>query len=361
MILVANLSFVNKPTKTASIARCFLLSLAILCLFIMLVCLAACDMSSQRTMFVLAGPIMGTDYRITVVTDSVVDQEKLHQNLLLEMNKVNDSMSHYFPSSELSKLNNAPANQAINLSDKLNQVMTEALLISKQSNGAFDVTLGPIIDLWGFGANGTITEQPSLSEMKAISQSVGYSRLSLQEGVLIKGHSNTQINLSAIAKGFAVDQVAQTLEKNNFHNYLINIGGELKAAGVNSDSQSWRVGIEKPELLGGIQQIITLNNEAVATSGDYLNYVIIDGQQYSHTIDPTTLSPVLHRLASVSVIHQNASTADALATAIMAMGEVQGLKFAEQQQLAAYLVVRDDVGDGLHVLKTTKISAYLSQ
>ncbi len=343
--------------KTASLARCFLFGL-IACLLLMN---AGCESPVQRSMFILSGPIMGTDYRITVVSDSNIDQEALHQDLLSVMNAVNGSMSHYDPSSELSKINVTDAGEAVSLSDSLNQVLIEAFAISELSNGAFDVTLGPIIDLWGFGVQGSITQRPSLIEMKKISESIGYSRLSLNNSVLIKSHSDTQLNLSAIAKGFAVDQVALALEQRNIHDYLVNIGGELRASGSNIDQNIWRVGIEKPELLGGIQQVVKLDNAAIATSGDYLNFLVFDKQRYSHTIDPISLAPVLHKLASVSVIHQNASTADAMATAIMAMGEERGFEFAELQQLAAYFVVRNDAGEGIHILQTTKLAVYIDE
>lgn len=357
MILVVKHCIHTKKQKTASLARCFLFSLVISLLFL----ITACDSSPQRSMFVLSGPIMGTDYRITIATDEDVDQDSLHQDLLLVMDEINNSMSHYDPASELSMLNQSEAGQAVQLSEHLNQVLIEALSVSKLSDGAFDITLGPLIDLWGFGSQGTITQRPSLSEIKNLSEVVGYSHLTLSDATLTKAHIDTQLNLSAIAKGFAVDKVADELERQNIDDYLVNIGGELRAGGLNIDSQFWRVGIERPELLGGIQQVIELNDQAVATSGDYLNYLVFEGQRFSHTLDPVTLAPVLHRLASVSVVHDHTSTADALATAIMAMGEERGYEFAEEQQLAAYLVIRNKAGDGFHARYTSLMRPYIDK
>jgi thiamine biosynthesis lipoprotein len=148
--------------------------------------------------------------------------------------------------------------------------------------------------------------------------------------------------LSPIAKGYAVDKVASVIEAYGINDYLVNIGGELRASGKTVDAQLWRVGIEKPHILGGIQQIALLDNKAIATSGDYRNYLVVDGQQFSHTIDPITLKPVLHKLALVSVIADKASTADALATAMMVMGEEKAWSFALNNRLAAYFIVRGD-------------------
>lgn len=326
--------------------------------------LAGCEFqnqaSQQRHMFVLSGPMMGSDYRITVVTKTVVDQQLIHQQVLAAMNSVNESMSTYLASSEINTINAALAGQEITLSAQLSSVLKEAMRVSQITEGAFDITVAPVVDLWGFGPAGAINQQPSTNEIKELSDWVGYQKIVLRDNTLLKQHSKTRVDLSAIAKGYAVDRVAQTLERNGVHDYLINIGGELRAAGRNVDDLVWRVGIEKPEMMGGIQQIINLDNMAVATSGDYLNFVVFDEQRYSHTIDPKTLSPVLHKLALVSVIHQNASSADALATAMMVMGEEQAFEFAQQQNLAAFLVVRDQHGDGVQIQFTEQFAAYIN-
>ncbi len=361
MISVAKVLQRNYRFKTAGIARCFWFRSRLFALFAGTLAVCACEMPQQRSMFVFTGPIMGTDYRITVVSDSDVNEDNLHQELVKVMDQVNHSMSHYLPDSEINKINQASANQVISLSDDLNTILSEAIKISKFSMGAFDITLAPVIDIWGFGSRQSNNLPPAYDELEELSQSVGYQRLKLRDGTLTKAHSDTQLNLSAIAKGFAVDQVAEQLEKNQIHNYLIDIGGELRAAGLNRDSQVWRVAIEKPELLGGIQQIINLDNAAIATSGDYLNFVELEDQRYSHTIDAKTLSPVLHRLSSISVIDQSATVADALATAIMAMGEERGFEFAEQQQLAAFFVIRQESGEGVFTRATSKMVSYLSE
>jgi len=265
----------------------------------------------------------------------------------------------YVGDSEINRINKAKAGVDIIVSEGLARVLVAAQGVSEQSNGAFDITVGPLVDLWGFGSSGEISNQPTIAQIRQVKNFVGYTNLSLNGYRLRKKHEKTEINLSAIAKGFAVDLVAETLVEHGFTDFLINIGGELRAAGANIDQQIWRIGIEKPNLLGGVQQVVKLPNAAVATSGDYLNYLIIDGQHYSHTIDPKTFRPVLHKLALVSVIHENAMMADALATAMMAMGEEKAWDFAEKHRLAAYFSIRDQVENSVVSNYTPAFAEYL--
>lgn len=351
MILVVNIELRRRNDKNSGHCSLFLL---------VLLFLSACQqVADQRQMFVLSGPIMGTDYRITLIGESQSEADSVHEKVLEVMNSVNQSMSTYVGDSEVNHINRALAGEKINVSKDLAKVLAAAQFVSKLSEGAFDITVGPLIDLWGFGANGEISNQPTIAQLRQVSDFVGYEKLSINEQQLQKLRKETEINLSAIAKGYAVDLVARSLEEQGFVDYLINIGGELRAAGVNIDQQVWRVGIEKPNLLGGIQQVVKLPNVGIATSGDYLNYLIIDGQQYSHTIDPQTNRPVLHKLALVSVIHESAMMADALATAMMAMGETKAWDFAQEKQLAAYFTVRNEPENSVTSLYTPEFEEYL--
>ncbi len=311
---------------------------------------------SSQNQLVFTGPMMGTEFRVTLVVDenyANTELEALKASILNAMEEVNTSMSNYLPDSELSRFNRLGAGKKQTLSVDFARVMHEALSISKLSEGTFDVTLAKAIDAWGFGPNGTITKRPSAQHIDDLRASVGYEKLALDKNVMSKQVDEVEVNLSAIAKGYAVDKVAETLNQRGITNYLVNIGGELRASGRALDRQRWRVGIEKPHITGGIQRIVHLNNQAIATSGDYRNYLVIDGQQFSHTIDPKTLSPVYHKLALVSVISDSASTADALATALLAMDEERAWEFALDNDLAAYLVIRSQ-RDGEYETKITK-------
>jgi thiamine biosynthesis lipoprotein len=340
-------------------------SLFLFVLLICTLCLTACDStqpSQQQVTF--SGPMMGTEYRVTVIKhppfdDSSQQDAKLEEAILSAMNLVNQSMSNYIDDSELSQFNRLPANQWQKISPDFSRVIGEAIDISILSEGAFDVTLAKAIDAWGFGPDGEITQRPSDGDLAFLRETVGVDKLSYLGDSLMKKVDGVEVSLSAIAKGYAVDKVALALDDLGIANYLVNIGGELRASGKSADNQSWRVGIEKPHILGGIQEIAQLSNVAIATSGDYRNYLVIDGQQFSHTIDSSTLMPVYHKLALVSVISERASTADALATAMMAMDEKRAWQFALDNDIAAYLIIRSDNEGEYTVQITEKFQTYL--
>jgi len=336
--------------------RCSLFLFTLICV----VGVTACaEQIPTRQQLLFTGPIMGTDYRITVIADKAVDREQLESGIVDAMNSVNESMSNYLADSEISKFNRLPENQLQKLSTDFAEVIKESLHISALSNGAFDITLARAIDVWGFGPHGQITHRPSTDELESLKISSGFKKLVFEDGSLMKTARGVEISLSAIAKGYAVDKVAHAIESQGFSDYLINIGGELRASGLSTDKQYWRVGIEKPHILGGIQQIVKLDNASIATSGDYRNYLVVDGRQFSHMIDPKTLTPVYHKLALVSVISEKASTADALATAMMAMDEQKALAFANKNKIAAYLIIRGEREGELMVQITEKFRPYL--
>ena len=321
--------------------------------------------NKQDEFWLFKGPIMGTQYTITVVLNQGVDiksaasssRHELERGVIQVLQTTNNIMSHYVNDSELSQLNREPPNTAVVVSPELMNILATSQRISEQSDGAFDVTLAPAIDAWGFGSAGEISERPSSESLESLRQRIGYKKYVVADNNVVKLAQGLTFNLSAIAKGFAVDQVSSYLTEHGFGNHLVDIGGELRASGKNPQHKDWRIGIEKPHILGGLRDVIELSNRAVATSGDYRNFVELNGQRFSHTIDSKSLSPVLHRLASISVVHESATEADALATAILAMGEVRGIEFARESNLSFYAMIReaDDeysvvMSDDLHPL-----------
>ncbi|RBP48336.1 FAD:protein FMN transferase [Arenicella xantha] len=313
-----------------------------------LVLLGGCQPTATEVReWVFSGPIMGTQYRVVVIAPESLDASATEQVIMTAMESVNQAMSTYISGSELSQFNRQVADQPTSLSADLNSVVAEALEIAALTDGAFDPTIGPAVNLWGFGPQGRITRKPNESELDSLRQSIGYQKLSLNDSVLSKKVDGVTLDLSAIAKGFAVDKVAQSLAGKGLNRFLVDIGGELRASGAALSGDSWRIAIEKPQILGGVQQVIELRDQAIATSGDYRNFIQIDGQPFSHTISPETLKPVFHRLASVSVITQRASTGDALATALMSMGEERAMAFIEDHGLAAYLLIRKENSEEL--------------
>lgn len=366
--MVNFLSTFNKPIliKNSELSSLFLIAVVVLS-FLLSGCAPQAQAPAQERV-VYSGPMMGTQYRIIVLIpagskDEVTSGQSyygvIEKNVVDAMASVNQSMSTYLPSSELSSINNAPAGQVLDLSTDLYEVIAQSMQISKLSDGAFDITIGNAVNLWGFGSNGSIVDVPDDAKIARLKKSIGYHHIELDKQSLLKRVEGVYIDLSAIAKGYAVDRVADALSELGITNYLIDIGGELRASGFSLNNQSWRVGIEKPYTLGGIQEVVTLGNHAIATSGDYRNYHVIDGRQYSHTIDAKTLVPTFHKLALVSVISDRASTADALATAMMALGEKRGMAFAIENDLAVYMVIRGEQKDQYSIEMTESFKPFV--
>jgi len=214
------------------------------------------------------------------------------------------------------------------------------------TNGRFDVTIGPLVNAWGFGPGGPQT-QVSDEQVAELLTYVGYEKLHLDpmQQTLSKAHPKTYIDLSAIAKGYAVDKVVKAIEAQGHQNYMVEIGGEVFAKGTNPKDGPWRIGIETPSIHApGIFEVVILASQALATSGDYRNFYEENGERFSHTIDPKTGRPIKHKLASVSVLSDSCARADALATALNVLGPIDGPKLAEEKGIAALFIIRDSSG-----------------
>ncbi len=305
--------------------------------------LTGCGTSGARdAMTRLAGPTMGTGYRVSLPQRLSADEtEAVRAIVEAALGRVDALMSTYRSDSELSAFNAAGAKQWLDVAPDTATVMAEALRTGSLSGGAFDVTVGPLVDLWGFGPreHQGVPSDEAIADAAALS---GQDALQLlPERGVAKSRDGLRVDLSGIAKGHAVDLVAERLEAAGFDSYLIDVGGELKAKGRKADGAIWRVGIERP--VPGerqVQRVVNLEGGAIATSGDYRNFFERGGRRYSHTIDPRTGRPVEHTLASVSVIADSAMTADALSTALMVMGPVEGLALAESLGLPALFLLR---------------------
>ena len=283
---------------------------------------------------------MGTFYSITVIqgggkvlSDEAFGELKSSVDSLLE--EINRQMSTYDPDSEISRFNRLDDTSAFVISPEFMRVIIEAQRISELSGGAFDITVGPLVGLWGFGPEEPEAGYPDSAKIAAARETIGYRHLVVVDDAHIrKTIPALRLDLNAIAKGYGVDAVAELLERRGIDEYLVDIGGELAAAGNNVDGTAWKVGIQKPvpESLPGaeLQQVLELSNVAIATSGDYRNYIEIDGRKFSHEIDPATGYPVTHTLASVTVIAPTCMEADGLATAFIVMGTEKAKALAER-------------------------------
>ncbi len=292
-----------------------------------------------------SGPTMGTTYTVKFYTvDNDVRVQSLKDdvdNVLLRINKL---MSTYDPSSDLSLFNKMPSGSKQEISSEFAHVVDKALLISVMSDGYYDVTVGPLANLWGFGPAKGRDEPPTDIEIDRAKQKVGYKNLSLSGNVLSKVN-DIYVDLSSIAKGYGVDAIANELDKNGIESYLIEVGGEIRTKGKKENGEPWKIAIESPA--GGhnvAQLIIDVNNLAIATSGDYRNYFEKNGVRYSHIINPKTGRPITHKLVSVTIIDKTAVMADGMATAITVLGPEKGLEFAEKHGIAAYLMIKKDFG-----------------
>ncbi len=300
----------------------------------------------------LVGDTMGTTYTIKFIPQSSnTELTNLHTDINQLLANINSIMSTYDPNSELSLLNNNKSNECIAISEDLGVVIDNAIKISEMTQGSFDITVGPLVDLWGFGPEAIPLTIPDEKKLSSVLASVGYKNIIFDEvnSCLTKENLDIYIDLSAIAKGYAVDETAKLLEENGINNYMVEIGGEVKAHGNNINEIPWQIGIEKP--IGeqrSVQRIIALQNYGLATSGDYRNYYEHEGKRYSHIIDANSGKPITHKLVSATVLHESTMIADALATAFMVKGYEQGLKIAEDNELAVLFIIKQD-GDFLEV------------
>ena len=309
------------------------------CVFI-LVTLAFYGCSNKPELITISGVKMGTSYHITVIADQLPPDD-LEQQIEELLAKVDNSMSTYKNDSEISQFNRLPVGQTMAISQEFAEVVKISRQIWQLSNGAFDPTIGPLVDLWGFGPDERHESIPSSKTIELTKAQIGFDSVVLDEYKLSKTKA-VSIDLSAVAKGYAVDRVADLLEMLALPDYLVEIGGEIRVSGFNADGVAWRIAMEQPQLFAEVDRVINITDIAVATSGDYRNYFEKDGVRYSHTIDPVTGRPIVHNLASVTVLTQSCAEADAWATAFSVLGVEQSLKLAEQLDIAAYILVRQN-------------------
>ncbi len=323
------------------------------CLHLVFV-LSACS-SQQQYPFQYTGPVMGTSYTVKVSRlPEGVDGPQLQKKISTLLEQINGQMSTYLSDSELSRFNRNPSTDWQSVSRPLYNVLREAQQISRRSGGAFDITVGPLVNLWGFGPETMQAEPPAEASIAERLNLIGYKHLKLREQPLSvkKDFAGLYLDLSALAKGFAVDQVAELLEKQGISDYMVEIGGEIRLHGNNLSGKPWRIAVEKPTPdKRMIQRVLAISDIAMATSGDYRNFFEFNGVRFSHSIDPRTGRPISHRLASVTILRRTSMEADALATAMMVLGPEQGYRLAENERIAALFIIKD--GDGFIEKSTT--------
>jgi thiamine biosynthesis lipoprotein len=295
---------------------------------------------------------MGTGYSVKVPRPPAgLDGETLKAGVEGVLKGAVDLISTYEPDSELSRLNRNPSTDWIPVSPELLSVIAEGQRISALSGGAFDITVGPLVNLWGFGPEPKADAVPSPESIRAALGRVGYAKIELRESppAVRKARGDLYIDLSALGEGYGADRLADWLESKGATDYLAGIAGTMRVRGRNAKGQPWGIAIEEPsEDRRSVQRVLPLTDRAVSTSGDYRNFFKEGGRRYSHHIDPRTGASVAHRLASTTVVLPgtpgSAMRADGLATALIVLGESRGPALAESQRLSAYFIVREDSG-----------------
>lgn len=302
-----------------------------------------------------AGETMGTGFVVKVAVPSMSRDEyrRVAAAVTEVLRSVNARLSTWEPESEISRFNRHASTEPFPASQALLEVMATARRVSERSGGAFDVTIRPLVQAWGFGDHAKLPGGPEPAELARLRERVGWHRIEVRDAALVKSRPEVVCDLSAIAKGYGVDAVAAELVGLGYPDHLVEVGGELVAGGSRAEGRPWRVAIEQPDSETGrtVHRALPLRDAAMATSGDYRNYYEQDGVRISHTIDPRTGRPVSHRLASVTVIDRQAMVADAWATALNVLGPEAGYTEAVEEEVAAYFIVRE--ADGGFSMRST--------
>ncbi len=304
------------------------------------------------------GPTMGSTYSVKFVRHAglpapaqvQVDVEKI-------LAEVDQQMSTYRSDSDIARFNQLPANRCQNMPAPILELVRVGEQLSEQSEGSYDLTVEPLLDLWGFGPQAREEKVPTAEALAQVRQRVGHAHLRIDGDQLCKDAA-VEVDFNSIAAGYAVDRIAARLEALGIQNYLAEATGELKAAGKKPDGSPWRIALEEPRDDQQVaERIIAVDGYGLSTSGDYRNFFEQGGQRYSHTFDARTGAPVAHALASVTVIHPSALMADGLSTLLLILGPERGWDYAEKHDIGAFFVIRADTG---FVTRTSHAFARLS-
>jgi len=309
---------------------------------VLLFCLIACQRNENA---VFEGATMGTVYQVKIIGKNL-DRAALEEGIRERVERVNLLMSNWVIDSDVTRFNYYSGIGPFEVSEHTAIVVKRILELARLTGGALDPTVSPLIELWGFGTQRDVPF-PSEEEIRRALQMVGFEKLTLEGNFLRKSFPRLSVNLSALAKGYAVDRVSAYLEEKHITRYMINIGGEVRTSGNNHEGIPWRIGIERPEVndRNRVYRTVAPGNNAMATSGDYRNYFEYNGIKYSHILDPRTGYPIKPNVTLASVIAPDCMTADGLATALMVLNPEEGVALIEQLQgVECLILVRGEDG-----------------
>lgn len=349
MILAVNHIYQHGATVRRTLAPLFcLIPFVLFCALFLQGCGEEPSVENTPALHTFTGQVMGTSYTVKYLLPKVspLTFEDVRAQVSARLNRVDQLMSTYKPDSEVSRFNSALPGEWFAVSVETFDVVSLSQSISEKTAGAFDISVARLVDLWGFGPGYQVAQVPAENDIFTVLAEVGYEKIELNRRELtLRKKTPLHIDLSAIAKGYGVDQVADLLDEISVKTYMVEVGGEIRTRGLKPNGKPWRIAIESPDSSQrDVYSIIDITDRAVATSGDYRNYFEKDGQRFSHTIDPKTGYPITHNLASVTVVSKTAAEADALATAFSVLGLDQAMRYAQAYNVAAYFIVKEPEG-----------------
>ncbi len=318
---------------------------------------SGCESSNSEIIY--SGSVMGTTYEVKIISSKriIPGMEKLIDTKLQSINKI---FTTYDKSSELMILNESLINVPQIVSSDMMNVLAIAQDVYIKTNGSFDPTVASLVNLWGFGPQLSVQKVPNDQQISSLLNLIGLNKLLIdREKNLVTRLTDIKIDLSAIAKGYAVDYIARLLDGYKIENYLVEVGGELRMKGNNVNGTNWFIAIERPYFIQtGVQEVIQITDSGLATSGDYRNYFEKDGSRYSHMIDPRSGYPIKHNLVSATVIAKSATEADAFSTAMMVLGPQQAIKVAKENNIPVYLIIKN--GENFDAIFSKEFNQYLT-
>ena len=324
--------------------------------------LSGCEKNSSQPAMVLEGKTMGTVWRVSVAGVDPQRKAALQQLIQQQLDRDDGELSTWKSDSVLSHFNQYQGNAPQPVSADMADIVTEALRIGHKTSGAMDITVGPLVNLWGFGPTKQPAHTPSEAEIAAAKALTGLQHLRVIQGVdgqwLQKDLPGLYVDLSTMGEGYATDHLARLMEQQGITDYLVSVGGAVLSRGVNANLQPWRVAIQKPtDRQNAVQAIVDINGHGISTSGSYRNYYELDGKRISHVIDPQTGRPITHNLVSVTVIAPTALEADAWDTGLMVLGTEKAKEIVREQGLAVYMIVRE--GEGFKTWMSPQFASFL--
>ncbi|CAI0702561.1 MULTISPECIES: FAD:protein FMN transferase ApbE [Serratia] len=325
--------------------------------------LAACN-DPQSRQIDIDGKTMGTFYSVKVSGDIAISPQQLRRQIDAVLERANDDISTYRADSVLSRFNQSRSADPQPIPRGMADIILMAQRIGRDTGGAMDITVGPLVNLWGFGPDKRVVKAPDARQIDAAKQNVGLQHLKLLSDSrgewLQKDLPNMYVDLSTLGEGYGADELVRLMARNGITNYLVSVGGAVSSRGVNGQGKPWRVAIQKPtDRENAVQALVDLQGYGISTAGSYRNYFEQDGHRYSHVIDPTTGRPIDHRLVSATVIAPTALEADGWDTGLMVLGSEKALKLAEEKGLAVYLISKTD--EGFSAVMTPQFKAFLLQ